>query len=402
MPSGRIIIYASSHGWGHNARLIPIIDQLWEYNIEICSTAPEWFIETSLTHKRRVPIKVRNIKTDPGCVQSDPFNIDVEKTIESWKEVFGQREKLLSDELEYLKDGEKVVLIISDISYFGALVGEALNVPSLCVATFDWAFVYQNVMKEHEDLAEIIEKVQELSKKFDYCLVPGTECEPLNIGKQKIKFHWLSRKPRIDKTDMRKKLGLNLYQDSVLLSFGGHTLNKIDPRIWKKYEDLEFFVILPENECGNEPAENVHYLNNKEWSKYHTDLVNTVDIVFGKVGYGLCSEVTNCGTSMLIVDSNWNPESEILKNFMKTTVCTEVITPEQFTTGKWDVISQLIEKQREPDSYTFFNVDGEVQIASWIRSKLGDKKPKEPSSLSINWIVIAVIVLIIAFLVMRK
>lgn len=373
--AGRIIIYASSHGWGHNARLIPIIDQLWEYPIEVVSTAPEWFIKTSLKHWRKKPIIVRPIKTDPGCTQIDPFTINEEVSIKNWIDIWESKDKLLADELKYLRSGAPVRLIISDISYFGQLVAENLKVPSICIATFDWEFVYKNLLPKNEKLKQIITAVDEISKRFDYCLVPGTMCAPLCIGKQQISFHWLSRKPTIPSTEMRQKLNLNLYMDSVLLSFGGHTLNKIPSYIWSQYGNIQFFVLMGENEITKEPAENVHFLPNEKWSRMHTDLVRTVDCVFGKVGYGLCSEVTHCKKPFLNVASNWNPESKVLERFMETTVPMRTITEEQFLSGEWEPLLELIEAERDPDRYVDVQVDGEVQIAEWIRNLLGDKKP---------------------------
>ena len=395
---GRIIVYASSHGWGHNARLIPILDQLWEYPIEIASTAPEWLIVTSMKHKRKYPIKVRPLKTDPGCVQIDPFNIDVPRTIESWQEIFSKKDKILQEELGYLEAGAPVRLVISDISYFGVLVAEELKVPSVCIATFDWPFIYQNVSKEHPELAQIIDQVQEISKRFDYCLVPGTECEPLGIGKQKIHYNWLSRKPRLDRPTIRARLGLHLMQDSVLLSFGGHTLNKLDPSIWKRYEDIQFFVLVPEVDCQTAPAPNVHYLKNEEWSKYHTDLIDTVDVVFGKVGYGLVSEVAHCRRNFLIVDSNWNPEAAVLTKFIQSVVCTRKITQDEFLSGKWDYLRTLIEEQRDPEEFANVQVNGEEQIAAKIREILGDQPPKEPKETN-YFLIIAVILLVVALLI---
>ena len=155
---------------------------------------------------------------------------------------------------------------------------------------------------------------------------------------------------------------------------------------------------MDSSEVTKEPAENVHFLPNQEWSKMHSDLINTVDCVFGKVGYGLCSEVINCKKPILNVASNWNPESQVLEKFMKTTVPIHTITEEQFLNGDWQALINLIESERDPDVYIDVPVDGEVQIADWIRNKLGDKKPSE---LQLPIWVFGIILLIITWILLK-
>lgn len=383
-----LVVYTSSHGWGHNARMIPIINELYEYPIEVVTTAPEWFIRTSILKQRKNPLTIRQLKTDPGCVQFDPFTIDVEHSIEAWKDIFGQKDVLLPKEVEYLQTKGPIKLIISDISYFGQLVAEELKVPSVCVATFDWPFIYRDIRKNNKDISEIMDKIAEIDARFDYCLIPGSVCHPLKIGKKQVQFNWVSRKPHIPRPEMREILGLELHMDSCLLSFGGHAIQQIPQEVWGRFENWIFFVMVPNDKMFDSPARNVHLLPSEEWSGRHVDLVNTVDVVIGKLGYGLCSEVLTCNKNMLAVRRKGNPEDEVLKNYMQSVLPLGELTEEQFQKGEWYPINALVEMERNDIDYIKYEVNGEEQIGQWIRKLLGDRKPLEIDLYKYRWVIL--------------
>ncbi|KAH0790960.1 glycosyl transferase [Histomonas meleagridis] len=389
-----IVVYASSHGWGHNIRVLSILNELYNYPLEIVTTAPDYLIYSSLQKKRSKPLTIRHLKTDPGCVQSDPFTIDVEKTVAAWEETIANEDKLLEEEIKILQP-KQVRLVISDISYFGQLVAEKLNVPSICISTFDWAFILKDYIKEHPGLAKAIDHVQEISARFDHCIIPGSVCKPLNIGKKQVNFHWTCRKPLMSKTEMRQKLGLLLHHDSVLLTFGGHSIMKLPQSVWQTFENFQFFVLVPDGEFHQPPADNVHLLSSAEWSKYHVDLVNTVDIVFGKLGYGLVSEALLCKTTVLCVERKGNPEGQILRDQLRIVVPYEEITEEQFLNGEWHALNRLVEIYRTNEEYSDIPVDGEIQAAKYIRDVLGDK---EPLNINVDMKKLAILVLLVSVL----
>lgn len=394
-----IVVYASSHGWGHNMRLVPILNELFNYRIELVTTAPDWLIQAAMTKRRWHNIEVRHLRTDPGCVQSGPFTIDVEKTIEVWSKAMYDSDRIVQSEVELMKKRGNVRMIISDISFIGQLVAEQIGVPSVCIATFDWQFIHRDIIKNNQKFREIMEKVQTISEKFDYCLIPGPKCEPLHIGKEQISFHWASRKPRMLKHQVREKLGLSLHADSVLLSFGGHAIKQLPQEVWTKFDNFEFFVLVPNSDLAEPPAPNVHFLPSEQWSSIHTDLVNTVDVVMGKIGYGLVSEVLHCKSKFLVVERKGNPESETLTNFIPRIVPYAEITEEQFLAGEWSKLNELVETERNEFDYEDCPTDGEVQIARWIRACLGDREPLpiDPMRL-VKWFVLVVAVFLYFFI----
>ena len=390
-----IVVYASSHGWGHNMRLVPILNELFNYSIELVTTAPEWLIESAMTKFRWHKIAVRHLRTDPGCVQSGPFTIDVEKTVDVWQQAMGEYQSIVESEVQLMKRRGNVRLVISDISFVGQLVAERIGVPSVCIATFDWQFIHRDIIKVNPEFAALMKTVQEISERFDYCLVPGPKCEPLHIGKEQITFHWASRKPRMMKQEIREKLGLTVHMDSVLLSFGGHAIKQLPQEVWAKFENFEFFVLVPNADIDKPPAPNVHFLPSEKWSSMHTDLVNTVDVVMGKIGYGLVSEVLHCKSKFLVVERKGNPESETLTNFIPKVVPYEQITEEQFLAGDWYKLNDLIDRERNPVDYEDCPTDGEAQMAQWIRTLLGDRAPPyiDPRPL-VKWAVILIAILL--------
>jgi hypothetical protein len=244
----------------------------------------------------------------------------------------------------------------------------------------------------------ILAEVEKISSKFDYCLIPGEVCTPLKIGKKQIQFEWVSRKPRLFRSEMRSKLGLSLHQDSALLSFGGHAVKALPVEVWQRFENFDFFVLVPNAEIISPPAKNVHLLSSEEWSEYHTDLVDTVDVVIGKLGYGLVSEVLHTKSKFLIVERKGNPECFFLKKALSPVVPLRVLTYEQFINGDWFALNEIVNIERDPLEYVDCATHGEEAIAKWIRDLLGDKKPRYWEPRTLMWPAVTVLVLFLAVL----
>jgi hypothetical protein len=294
-------------------------------------------------------------------------------------------------------------MIIADISFYGQLVAEQLGVPSVCIATFDWSFIYQFYRGHNPDLDSVLTKLEAICSRFDYCLVPGAICEPLKIGGERHSFHWCSRKPTISRTAMRERLKLTLYTDSVLLSFGGHALRQLPDTVWRRFEQYEFFIIVPQADAWTATAPNVHILPSEIWSRLHVDLVNTVDIVIGKLGYGLVAEVLHCRAKFVAVDRPGNPECAVLKKAVARVCPYRELTYEQFRDGDWYVINDLIEVQRNSLDFEECETDGDVQIATWIRNKLGDKEPFywDPRTL-LKWHYFVIVIAILWYFLWKR
>jgi hypothetical protein len=381
--------------------MIPIIDELFNYPINLVTTAPEWLIRTSLTKFRYRRLTITPLLTDPGCVQSDPFTIDLPATIQAWQTSIANHESLVKSEVARLQKLGRVRLIISDISYIGQLVAESLKVPSVCVATFDWSFIYQSYRSDNPEFNAILERIESISSRFDDCLIPGEECHPLKIGKKQHHFKWCSRKQRTTRTDIRDKLGLTIHQDSVLISFGGHAIKRLPQDVWERFSNYEFFVLVPTAELEKPPAENVHFLSSEQWSKYHVDLVDSVDVVMGRFGYGLVSEILHTKSKFLVVERKGNPEGEVLSKWVAPVVPMRQITHQQFLEGDWYALNEVIEIERDPEEFADIVTDGEKEVAKWIRQKLGDGEPRVINPRWIKWGIAVFVVLLIWFFLRR-
>jgi hypothetical protein len=207
----------------------------------------------------------------------------------------------------------------------------------------------------------------------------------------------------MSRTAMRQKLNLSIYQDAILLSFGGHAVKQIPDSTWRRFQDREFFVVIPRETIWSPVPPNVHLLPSEEWSKFHVDIVNTVDIVIGKLGYGLVSEALHCKTRFIAVERKGNPECAVLRKALAPVVPYREITYEQFATGDWYIMNELIDVERLPDTFSDCATAGEVEIARWIRKRLGDSEPRyfDPRTL-IGHIPYAIVILAILFYFIKK
>jgi hypothetical protein len=369
-----IVVYASDDNC-HTIRVLPILNELFNYRIEMVTVVPESVVRSGITKFKYRRLTVRNQSTDPGCIQCTPFTVDIPGTVSSWNHTFATEKDRVDREVRRLRS-QNVRLIISDISYFGQIVAEQLRIPSICVASYDWPFIFRAFRSDDPDLASIIDRLSQISSRFDYCVIPGVQCDSLTIGKECLSFDWVSWKPRMSRTSVRDRLKLSIYQAAVLLNLGIDSVKQISDKIWNLFHEIDFFLIVPKDRLWTPTSVNLNLLAGEEWSKFHVDIVNAVDIVFGKLEYVSVSEALNCKTRFIAVEAIASPECAMLRKALVPVVPYREITYNQFVAGDWYCINELLDVERRPDKFQECRTAGEVEIARWIRRLLGDSEPK--------------------------
>lgn len=297
----KIALYASSHGFGHAARMAALADSFIRFGIYVylCTDRPRFLFQELKTQD----YQYRETSIDRGVVHGANLVTDLPATKAALLRLFSQREELVAREVEFLRR-EEIDLVIADIPFFIVEACGYADVPVFGVSNFDWAFIYGGIFAADKDMQPVINTIWSLYRRMDksYLLdlgnrnsVPGFK-DPEQGG-------LLSREKDVLK-DIRGEYDIAEDEPILLMMFGGEgTIDLPLKEICKAWDGV---VMTPyqASEIGN--------LITVSPDEDFLSLISTADLVICKPGYSTFSEILSLGKSMICVPRKNYPEEEVL------------------------------------------------------------------------------------------
>lgn len=337
----KIGVFISGHGFGHGTRTCAIlreISRLIPCNFDIFSNLPTWFFKQNLSP---LNITLHHIKTDIGLVQKTPFLHDLDETVNQLKKFvrFDSKDFIFCERLIRRKKHD---LLISDISPLGLEVGFRTGVPNVLIENFTWDWIYQIYTETASDFLPIIEV---LEKSYSYASLRIKVTPFCDSKTGSIKTPPVSRKVIQTPEEIREKLKIEQGKKVILLTTGGITkrLDLIDKM--KRQKDVVFITsgdiqktTLDKNIISIPMKSDFHY----------PDLVNAVNLVAGKAGYGTIAECWSTNTPLLGCYRTNFRESEVLLDFASKELEHNKLTVNDFEKMDWmDTASSTMKELHE-------------------------------------------------------
>jgi len=332
----KIVFFISEHGFGHASRATSIINKLLRnknIRILIFSNIPKWFFDKSIIGN----FKLFNFRTDIGLVQKNPFEEDLEKTLENLEQFYffqDQRLELFCEKLQ----AENVDLIISDISPIGIQVGKTLGVQTVLIENFTWDWIYEPYLSSHSEFKKFIEINQKMNSLADF------HYQTLPVCNRNEKYSLLLpifREKRHPKDNLRKELGVPLSAKLVLITMGGIPLTMKQVKF--NFNDKNIFFVIPGSDVKSQITEENKIFLPHNHNYFHPDLVHASDLVIGKVGYSTIAEVYSANVPFLYIPREKFRESIYLEKFIQSEMIGFPIKQESLLDGtiKEDLLKAL-------------------------------------------------------------
>ncbi len=331
-----IVFFISEHGFGHASRATSIINKLLcnkNIRILIFSNIAKWFFDKSIAGN----FELFNFQTDIGLIQKNPFEEDLEKTLENLEQFYTfetQRLELFCEKLR----AENAHLIISDISPIGIQVGKKLEVQTVLIENFTWDWIYEPYVSTHSEFKKFIEINKKLNSLADF------HYQTLPVCNRNEKYSLLPpifREKRHSKEKMRKELGVPLSAKLVLVTMGGIplTINQIS----FKFDVKNTFFVIPGSDVKSQITEDNKIFLPHNHNFFHPDLVHASDLVIGKVGYSTIAEVYSANVPFLYIPRENFRESIYLEKFIQSEMIGFPIKQESLVDGtiKEDLLKAL-------------------------------------------------------------
>ncbi len=298
----------TGHGYGHAARQMEIVRVLLarcpDARAAVLTAAPASIFVDYLGRESLDRLELVPWQADVGVIQRDSISMDPAATLEALDRAWGdpvRAELTLAGRLRAL-DAEIVIADVPAVA-FGAAA--RLGVPSVAVASFDWAFIYGHYARREPAFERWARRCLEWQALADRAV----HLEP---GPPLVGFRHTIEAPPIARAasppGVRARLRIPDGDRAVLVSFGGFGLDDAERRI-PRIAGVTWILAPPMPDLARDDTRHVRDLP-------YLSLLAACDVVFTKPGYGIVCEAARHHTRILYTDRGDFPEYEWLVRWM--------------------------------------------------------------------------------------
>ena len=323
--------YVSGHGFGHATRTAQVLRAVRviepDLPITVVSSAPEWLFRSEIAE----PFQYRGVQCDVGLVQKDALVIDEEATVHAWQEFNDRSQAWTEKETAWLRS-VRARVVLSDIPPAAFDAAAAAGVPSVGLANFSWDWVYTHLARRAPGLLAAGARAREAYLKADL-LLELPFAGDLSAFPNRERIPMVARRQRRSRADTRRKLGLDVSDCAVLLSFGGVGLPGFTPAVLAPLRGYRFLLMT---EPANPPP-NVIPLTRRgleERDVAFLDLVGAADVVVSKPGYGVVTDAIAARTPLVYTDRGDFPEYPIMVAEMPRYLATAYVSSKDLGAGR--------------------------------------------------------------------
>lgn len=210
-----IAYYVTDSGFGHLTRSVAIVKHLLknsDYNVLFACNKRQNNVAKVGLIKYEKRVSFINCDTDANAAfHENSLEIDIEETKNHINEYMDEIEEHMEQQYSLLK-GMEIVMVITDLSILGIMLGKKLRVPVIGISNYTWYNRFKNIGIE-EDLIGIYKKWYDkldILYRFQFSDdMSGIECPMEDVGV-------VCRKPNhMSSGDLKK-----MYWPAVYLSVG--------------------------------------------------------------------------------------------------------------------------------------------------------------------------------------
>ncbi len=346
----RIATFVSAHGFGHAARTCGVIEATRRLRpkarFEVFTTVPQWFFEQSLSR----PVHHHHTPTDLGLVQRSSLVEDLEETLRQLEDWIPFRDQRLA-ELGTAVTELGCDRVLCDISPLGLAVARRCGLPAMLVENFTWDWIYRGYAHAEPTFNGIADYLEGIFASADLRVQAEPFCRRVDTAEVSPP---ISRMPRLDRDEVRRRLQVPTEARLVMLTMGGVEWDYagIDTQL-RRLESLrpETWLVVPGSTPKPRRVGRAVLLPHRS-DFYHPDLIQAADAVIGKLGYSTIAEVHRAGVPFGYVPRPAFPESPPLEAWVQDHLPYRRIGADAFAEWGWldDIEPLLAQSKRSPES----------------------------------------------------
>ncbi|MDD5556481.1 MAG: hypothetical protein PHN82_04425 [bacterium] len=327
----RIAFYISCHGLGHAMRMKEVMARLLDEEPRAALFAVGTFPPWVFREPPRVPVAVRALRCDVGCVQADSLRLDVARTIRENESFHAGIDGLVRREAAFLRE-EGIDLVVGDIPPLAFLAAEAAGLEGIAVGNFSWDWIYGEYAEAEPRFEPVVRAVREAYGLADLLLRL-----PFHGGMDAFRnvrdIPLIARAASAPREEVRGRLGVSPGETRkvVFVSMGGHANDGIvedsDASDFGDYLFVSYFpvsrrmrhLVIPADRSGIP----------------HPDIVRASDCVVSKPGYCTTAECIANRTPMAYTSRDRFREYPVMEEAVRRSCPSVLIPRDDFHAGRW-------------------------------------------------------------------
>jgi hypothetical protein len=311
-----VLYYITGHGYGHAVRSCQVIwnlkERCPELTVHVRSTVPKWLLEHP-----QYSVEQSSQALDVGIVQDDSLQMELGPTLEACKDLHGRIPSLIEQELDFISK-HNISLVVGDVPPLCFEVAARAGVPSIAITNFSWSGIYRGFLHALPEFFPLLEEMENFYRKTTLALTLPYSCE-VEIFPARESIPFITRSSALDRREARERFGIPNLATVVLLSFGGHGLQRLN--LDGLLRQREFFFIGTGDSLRSES--NLLILPNAQ--RCYVDLVRAADVIVSKPGYGIVADVIRHQLPLLYTDRGNFAEYPYLVKTLADCATTEFI-----------------------------------------------------------------------------
>ncbi len=301
-----------------------------DLQVYVRTTAPHWLFPELVSYSRR--------SIDVGMVQRDSLDIDFDATLQQCRSLLTDASRLITRELAYIRD-HAVGLIVGDIPALAFAIASRAGIPSAAVTNFTWTGIYRAYAGAFPEFRTVADQMAQFYADATVGLALPYSLG-LGIFPRKEPIAWIARKSGLDQKTAREQFGLPYTANAVLLSFGGLGLQRLPLEKLKLMRHFVFVVSAGEKRIDD----NIFVLPGTQYR--YEDLVQAVDVIVTKPGYGIVADAISHQVPVLYTDRGEFPEYPHLVRALHDCATAEFIPQSELLAGNiGSYLTRLLEKE---------------------------------------------------------
>lgn len=366
-----VLFYITGHGFGHTTRCLAVMDALPPtVTVSVRTSAPQRLF-TDLSR----PVAWHWADMDVGAVQKDALTVDPLATLERVAALWECRQARVEGERRWIEE-HGIDVVFCDIPPLGVLAAVHAGRPALAMTNFGWDWIYRpyaEVFPQFRWLPDALGQAYGVTT----CLFRLPFAGDLTAFPRQVATPLVARPLRQRREQVRAHLGLT-DRPAVLITFGGFRQDGWGAAELARLSAYQF--VIPGCRPFADPIpSNVRVV--KDGTFYHPDLVAAVDVVLGKLGYGLVSECVVARTPLLYVRRTHFIEQDAFLETLPDLVPLAEMSHEDFRRGDWQPALESLVSRRGEKPKQAIRTDGATFVAEQIAIQTGRDLPEYEAGL---------------------
>jgi hypothetical protein len=234
----------SSHGYGHAAQMVPVLNELGQRIPELRAILRTQVPPSFFSNRLSLPHTLSPMAQDVGCIQDGPLSIDITRTWDEHGRFHDSWEARLGTEVRAIQEA-RPALVLSDISPLAIAAARRTGVPAAAVGSLTWDVILEPYMSQ--DFAQrhlqtrILDQIRGAYAQTDVMirLSPGLPMPTFPLIKD---VGPLVQPVTQDRNGLRKSIGATAREHVAVIAFGGVPLQSLPIPQMEAMEGWQFVM----------------------------------------------------------------------------------------------------------------------------------------------------------------